>query len=180
MKTKIFKGSTGYSKLQHLPFNRDFTLREIEPKTKEELVGIVAKLNNSSVAWKVQNYCEAYRSLNNENYKTLLKICHLSGYSVQTIGEMLSGGMSYKTSSIGGVLKTGDFVIKANKVTEETLLLSKETKRMTSRMLLAFHKIRLTNDNFKFNKFKKEFEKNYTELKANSIDSFYDLFMTYC
>lgn len=229
MKLIKINGEKGYDKLSHLPFNRNFKLRQslvesikvygfIQPiitiktnivdgciktyildgqhramaaqyldipfyayelsnkvKSTTELVELVAKLNNSAVAWKIEDYAVAYASLDIQDYKELLQVNSKYGYTLPVIANMLEGSINTKKSN--DTVKLGTFAIKAMDVTIETLNLGRKTKRMNTRMLMAFHKLRLTNDNFEFNKFKKNFEESYEMLKNESYDDYYNVFL---
>lgn len=159
--------------------NIDFYAVELDIKITSlaQVVGLVAKYNNSSIAWNLDNYVNAYSSLNNEHYKTLSSIHSKYGYTTSSIACLLEGNMS-KSGSTAENIKQGTFIIKAKETTLETLNLVRQTKRMSARMLFAFHKLRLTKDNFKFEVFKKNFEANYTLIKSESYDDYYNVFLT--
>lgn len=231
---KTLKGERGYQKLSHLPFNRDFCLRnglvesikelgfitviyccystaidgtrklyildgqhralaaqfldvdfpiailDTEPTTKEELVKLTARYNNSSVAWKLSVYVNAYISLNYEDYLTLNKLALENGFSHKTIGCMMKGRLHDGGSITGDEIKQGIFKITNLKEAKDTLALVKKLdNRMNNSMLLSFHRIRLMNDNFDFQSFKIAFNKNYEELVATSYRLYDDLFTSW-
>lgn len=227
MKTKIFKGASGYAKLSHLPFNRDFTLRpslvksmrkhgfitgiyccyseaitgvrelyildgqhralaaqyldidftvcilDFEPKTGEELIDLVSLYNNTAVAWKLETYCKAYAALGKKDYKYLVKMCKINGVAFATFAMMLTGN----SNSAKTACKTGAFKITSRNVAIKTLDLSKVLDhKMSGRMLMALHVVRLTKDHFRFDKFKKAFNKDYEALKSKGFDNYRDEF----
>lgn len=233
MKLKILSGKTGYKTLNHLPFNRDFSLRNTlvesmrtngylvpivlcysnfefpdeKPKlyildgqhralaaqyldinfyaivldyeniNVTQIIKLVAKLNNSAVAWALEDYCKAWHSLQKADYTTLLSTKKNWGYTIATIGSLLAGYMN-KTSQASSSIKDGSFKIKAKETTLKSLELSSTTKRMSSRMLMAFHRVRLTVDNFNFKVFKTKFEAQYDTIKSGAFDDYFELFKT--
>jgi len=232
MKLITLNGEKGYKKLNHLPFNRDFTLRpslvksmqefgfivpiiccytsiisgvrelyildgqhralaaqylnmkfyciilDEEPNTIERLIKIVSKLNNTSVAWKIETYCKAYASVGYSAYIELLKISKLYGFTVPIVGSMLEGNIGRRLNTDS--LKNGSFKITARDITLESINLVRKTElKFTNRMLAGFHKARLTVDNFNFEKFNSKLQKTYKELRASKIDDYYEVFLNY-
>lgn len=174
----ILDGQNRAMAAQYLDINFDGYLLDKKVKSLEEIVGLVAKYNNSSVPWNLNNYAHAYSTLGNQHYKTLLEINSKYGYTTSSIASLLEGntGKGVNTSEN---IKQGTFQIKAKKTTLETLNLVRQTKRMSARMLYAFHKLRLTKDNFNFEVFKTNFEENYTLIKSESYDDYYNVFLKF-
>jgi len=149
-----------------------------EPKTVEELVNLVAIYNNTSIAWRLETYCKAYATIGKPDYVELLQLSKENGQSVNTIGFLLSGGAAYKACADNSPIKKGTFKISAKITTVETLRLAKLlTHKMSGRMLVAFHSVRLTKDNFDFNKFKFEFNRDYKNLRSLRLDDFTEKFI---
>ena len=162
---------------QFLDVDFPIAILDAEPSTKEELVKLTARYNNSSVAWKLSVYVNAYISLNYSDYLTLNKLSIENGFSHKTIGCMMKGRLSDGGSITGNEIKQGVFKINNLKETIETLdLIKKLDNRMNNSMLLSFHRIRLMNNNFDFESFKLSFNKNYEELVATSYRLYDDLF----
>lgn len=230
MKLNIIKGAKGYKKLNHLPFNREFSLRnklvesikiygfiqpivlcysnfefpDEEPKlyildgqhralaaqyldvnftavildykniNVTQIINIVAKLNNSAVAWTLEDYCKAWHSLGKTDYTTLLSVKKNYGYTIDTLASILSGHITRQR--VTDHVKEGIFKVTSKESTLVTLKLLTKTKRMNSRMLISFHRVRLTVDNFDFKVFKTKFEQQYEAIKAESYDDYFEIF----
>jgi hypothetical protein len=230
MKVRVFKGISGYQKLSHLPFNRDFTLRpslvksmrkhgfitaiyccyseaitgvkelyvldgqhralaaqyldidftvcilDYEPATGEDLIDLVSLYNNTAVSWKLETYCKAYAALGKKDYKYLVKMCKINGIAFATFAIMLTGNLDGKNASTA--CKTGTFKITSKNVALKTLDLSKMlAHKMSGRMLMALHVVRLTRDNFRFDKFRTSFDKNFKNLKSKGYDNYKEEFI---
>jgi len=160
----------------NIPFH--VAILDIEPTTTEELVNLVAIYNNTSVCWQLDTYCKAYAILGKPDYVELLRMSKENGQTVSTVAFLLGGSTCSRSLSNSTLLKTGMFKIHAKVTAEETLALAKTLDyKMSGRMIMAFHYVRLTKDNFNFLKFKKEFNKEYKNLKNSKLDDFTDKFI---
>lgn len=161
----------------NIPFH--VAILEIEPETTEELVHLVAVYNNTSVSWQLETYCKAYAILGKVDYLELLRISKENGQTISTTAYLLSGVFNAKSVNNSTSIKTGAFKINAKISAEQTFLLIKDLKfKMSGRMLMAFHYVRLTKDNFNFFKFKTEFNKEYKNLKSLRLDDFTEKFIS--
>lgn len=162
---------------QFLDIDFPIVILDEEPKTKEQLVKLTARYNNSSVAWKICVYINAYITLNYENYIVLNKVSIENGFSHRVIGCMLSDKLHDGGSKTVDKIKHGTFKVTNLKETLETLNLVKQLDElMNNSMLLSFHRLRLMNSNFNFEIFKEKFNENYIELKATTYRLYDDLF----
>lgn len=153
-----------------------FYIGEIE--SKEEIVKRIAKYNNSSSPWKVVTYCEAWAEMGLKDFSTLIRIAKTNGYTVTPVASLLSGHLGCKNGSSS--LKDGTFSIKALDQTITTLGMAKGlVHKLNNRMLLAFHKVRLTCDKFDYDKFRMIYNERHEEIRASKLDDYYDLFLSY-
>jgi hypothetical protein len=142
------------------------------------LVEKMAVINSSQHSWTLYNYIDVYCHLNYPDYKTLNNLMQKTGLSPSCLGTMLIGySPANKYSYIGKHIKRGEFKISSLDVTNDTIKLLKELpSTMTTAMIIAFHWVRLTNDNFEFNIFKDKLNKNIKSLIAEKYSEFTNVF----
>jgi len=163
---------------QYLDIPFQVGILEVVPETPEELVELTAIYNNTSVAWRLDTYCKAYASIGKLDYLELVRLGRENGQYLNTIATLLSGNIA-RSIKVGKSLKKGTFKILARESTLTTLDLARTLEfKMSGRMLLAFHHVRLTKDKFMFDKFRKSFNKNYQCLVDLKLDDFTDKFLS--
>jgi len=141
--------------------------------TPEDLVRLVAVLNNTSQAWTLAQYSNAWMQMGKEDYGVLLNLHKERKVPISYLSQMLCSDNPNATK----LLKEGLFKITSLKSTMKTLDYIRELSPMNGRMVKAFHKLRLTTEKFHFASFRLKFEKVHKELKAEKLDDYYKAFL---
>jgi hypothetical protein len=139
------------------------------------LIDKIAILNNSSKSWTLYDFINVYCEAGKNDYKVLNAMYTRTGIPVGILSQMLMGKLNRAKASLNPI-KNGTFEIKALKVTNETIDLLKKLPKMSTRMIIGFHNVRLTNDDYSFDVFKRKLKENENFLKLTQSDSYIDLF----
>jgi len=170
-----YKGKKGLYIIdgQHLYFallrlNLPIPYKVIDVADDMELVETLALVNNSSKAWTLIDYIQAWSYIKSD-YKTLVKYFNIYDLELSTIATILYG----RSETISKVIKTGRFKVnseeKAVKLMDYTTDLLKvlpRQDRTTGRRLVNSY-IMFVYDNFtdyKHEKFMKHIKKNLSRL----------------
>jgi len=143
-------------------------------KDMGEVVNFVAQLNSTQRAWTCLNYVEAFNYLGYPEYHKLLTMKNKYTYSVETIASLLTSHAIGTRSGIPKIIKDGNFIAtlqdEAEKTMQIVLALSKY-KKLTSRMVVALHSVRVLK-HFNDEKFINKFNEN-AELIWETKDEYY-------
>jgi hypothetical protein len=110
-RTYIIDGQHLYMALLRL--NNDMPYVEIEIKDSYELAAALAKLNNSSKSWSMQDYITVWSNIE-EDYKTLAELHNVYDIELSQLAEILmdnAASHSVGRKTIHHSIKKGEFII---------------------------------------------------------------------
>jgi len=169
----ILDGQNRALAAQYLNIPFDVIILKEDVNSKDDLIEYVSIYNNSSVPWRIKNYCIAYAKIGRPDYIKLMGLSVEHAQSPACLAIMLAGSTRASRTVASPGLKNGKFKIVAEVKTIVTLNLIKQLKhKMSSRMVLCFHSIRLNSDIFDFETFKVNFNKDYKSVKELRLDDY--------
>lgn len=144
-------------------------------ETEAEVIKHVSRLNNSSVAWKLTDYVNAYSHTGNRSYIYLQNEHKNTGIPVSTLAPILMNRVERNSAK---KVKDGSFVV-FNK-NEEFISAVLEAKKMSGRMITgffaAFQENNAISNTFWLKQKVERFNKNYNSFDLSKLDNFKDYF----
>ena len=157
--------------LEKVPYRYEI----VQVTNEEEIVTLMADLNNNSKGWLLHDYIAPWISLGLTPYKELLKIYQDTNLPLASLirlysGESLGGGETGGSTKAAEQYKKGTFVIRnrefADKVVKETLELRKIIKKIGDPFIMAFAEFYYRNQNrysrIKMSEFIKKNKRQFT------------------
>lgn len=146
-------------------------------KTIGEIVNFVSLLNSSQVAWKCEDYINAYALMQLPDYKFLNSFKNKTAWTLPTIAKIF--GSSISNSAVKTKLVEGTYSIVRKEEGLKVLEFANELNKfhlMSSRMLISLSNMMKLNE-FDGDHFKSEYIKNIKDVTLMDLNTFDDVFI---
>lgn len=109
----VIDGQHMFRALEKLGFDIPYIVVDID--SQEELIEILALLNNSSKSWVLTNYIDSWSWLKEDYKKLNTYIAKYNDVEASIVAAVLSGNTVVSGSHVTRLIKTGNFVVKNEK-----------------------------------------------------------------